>query len=294
MERTAAGAFSSHREEREAGLVVYPVHARRSGGLSLGINLFPEGKRCDFDCPYCEVFPFEGESRFSRAALEAGLEAFARGREDARSSPSAVRDPVRDLCLSGNGEPTLSPHLEAALEACAAARRAHPEVLGGARLVLITNSTGFLDPGVSALLARWVDSEDLDIWAKLDAGTEEGFAAMSRSRYRLAEIAGAIEDFARATPVTLQSMVCSLRGREADPVELEARASLVAGMAARGARFRQVQLYTVARPSPESIAGPVADGVLRAAASLFRARLEAAAAGGGSIRVRCFGEGGEL
>ena len=33
---------------------VYPVISRRSGGLSIGINLNPD-KVCNFDCVYCEV-----------------------------------------------------------------------------------------------------------------------------------------------------------------------------------------------------------------------------------------------
>ena len=39
-----------HRSGREAGRLVYPVISRRSGGLSLGINLFPDAKDCPFDC----------------------------------------------------------------------------------------------------------------------------------------------------------------------------------------------------------------------------------------------------
>ena len=49
--------LDEHRRVREAGGLVYPVLSRRSGGLSLGVNLFPDAKRCSFDCPYCEVFP---------------------------------------------------------------------------------------------------------------------------------------------------------------------------------------------------------------------------------------------
>src|SRR5882757_8112593 len=33
---------------------VYPVLSRRSGGISIGINLNPD-KACNFDCIYCQV-----------------------------------------------------------------------------------------------------------------------------------------------------------------------------------------------------------------------------------------------
>ena len=39
--------------------LIYPVVSRRSGGLSLGVDLFPDRKTCNFDCPYCEIFPFD-------------------------------------------------------------------------------------------------------------------------------------------------------------------------------------------------------------------------------------------
>jgi wyosine [tRNA(Phe)-imidazoG37] synthetase (radical SAM superfamily) len=43
---------------REKGVIVYPVYSRRSGGLSVGINLFPDKKSFSFDCPYCEIYSF--------------------------------------------------------------------------------------------------------------------------------------------------------------------------------------------------------------------------------------------
>ncbi|MDR2542323.1 MAG: hypothetical protein LBC80_02595, partial [Treponema sp.] len=92
---------NNHRQ-REKGVIVYPVYSRRAAGLSIGINLFPDKKNCLFNCPYCEVFPFNNDAVFS-------LEQMA---DDLRSVISAVRQqniPIKDICFSGNGEPTLSP-----------------------------------------------------------------------------------------------------------------------------------------------------------------------------------------
>jgi len=63
---------TSHRE-REKGVLVYPVISRRSGGLSVGINLYPDKKFCLFDCPYCEVFPFAANASFSLEQMEQDL-----------------------------------------------------------------------------------------------------------------------------------------------------------------------------------------------------------------------------
>src|SRR5262245_21998219 len=45
---------ADHRRTFEANRFVYPVLSRRSGGLSIGVNLNPD-KVCNFDCIYCQV-----------------------------------------------------------------------------------------------------------------------------------------------------------------------------------------------------------------------------------------------
>jgi histidinol dehydrogenase len=279
-------SVGDHRRDREAGCLVYPVVSRRSGGLSVGINLFPEKKLCSFDCPYCEVFPFEGAAPFEARDLGEQLDAFL----DSGYAGAWAPEPVRDLCLSGNGEPSLSPHLGEALAICAAARRKRPELLGRAEIVVITNSTGFLSPAVSAVLARAVAEEGLAVWAKLDGGTEEAFARMTRSRYSLAEVVSGIASFAARSPVVIQTMLCRCGGVEPNPAEVEAYADTLAGLAEGGAKIRGVQLYTKARPSPEdspeSRTAPIGDARLAELARLVAARA--------SLPVRAFGSSGEI
>jgi len=43
-----------HRRELDENRYVYAVLSRRSGGVSIGINLNPD-KICNFDCIYCQV-----------------------------------------------------------------------------------------------------------------------------------------------------------------------------------------------------------------------------------------------
>jgi histidinol dehydrogenase len=290
MPSSTASPFADHRRESEFGRLLYLVQSRRSGGLSLGVNLFPDRKTCSFDCPYCEIFPFVEDTPFDAGELARELDAFA------RSAVAARGGPVRDISFSGNGEPTLSPHLGEALAACAAARRGHPEALGGAKLVLITNSTGFLLPAVSSLLASYVQSEGLEIWAKLDSGTEAGFARMSRSSFSLDSVVRGLEAFARDTSLVIQTMVCSFPDVADMGPELLSYASLLGRLALNGARIREVQLYTQARPAPDGITSPLPDGELLAAARLVEARVSALLAKSSVAQpaIRVFGEGGEL
>lgn len=313
--RGSSGGWSVDVHGGGRSRLVYPVMSRRSGGLSLGIDLFPLGKVCSFDCPYCEVFAEEersgsgggrgdpGDGRApnggssssgpdraaARAAtaisidrLESELADFA----DRLWPESFAPEPVRDICFSGNGEPSLSPSLEPALAVADRARRLRPNVLGPARLVLITNSTGFLDESVSSFLVRAVDDYGLEIWAKLDAGSEDFFRLMSGTTLSLSLVAEGILRFARLRPVIIQSMFCTVDGRspsEADAAELGRR---IAGLVAKGARIREVHAYTFARPSPSGVCSALGDA--------YVARLAAEVAAASGLTVRAFGSRGEL
>ena len=270
--------------DRGAGqtALVYPVSSRRSGGLSVGINLFPDRKRCNFDCPYCEVRPFEGDASFSAPALAAELETFCEAGYAAGWSPA----PVRDLCVSGNGEPTLSPHLGEALEICARARRDHPSLLGAAPIVVITNGTGFLDAATSRELAEFAKVQPLRIWAKLDGWDQDWFSAMSRSDFGLDEILGALASFARSTPITVQTMLCDLAGRAPGLPEAAAYAARLSALLDEGAKIEAVQLYTLARAPGEAGILPLGDSSLLDFARTVSGALR------GAVPVAAFGERG--
>ena len=284
MERQPPLDYSDHRSGRETGRILYPVLSRRSGGLSLGVNLFPDAKRCSFDCPYCEVFPFEGERPFDITDLVAALDAFAGDWTDELG-------PVRDISLSGNGEPTLSPFLEAALDACASARRAFPIALGAARLVVITNSTGFTRPAARDILERYAREEGLEIWAKLDAGGEARFRAMSGTTLDFGAIVGGICAFAARAPIVIQTMLCELDGKAPSEADLDDYSRLLSGIVAAGSRITQVHLYTQARPAPLGRTGALGNADLLAAAARIASALRPAAPG---LAVRVFGQAGEL
>ncbi|PKL06076.1 MAG: hypothetical protein CVV53_06170 [Spirochaetae bacterium HGW-Spirochaetae-9] len=249
---------SIHDRGADQSSLVYAVISRRSGGLSLGINLFPEGKKCSFDCPYCEVMPFKSTSNFSSAALQAELEAFFMKEYAETWSPL----PLRDICVSGNGEPTLSPHLLEALEICATARRRHAVIVGAAPIVLITNATGFLDAELSGRLAEFAAREPLKIWAKLDAGSQKYFTAISRSSFSVEEISKALAAFARKTTITIQTMLCEINGKVPNVDEAMSFASRINTMVAAGARIEAIQIYTLARTPLESWVRPLSDEVI--------------------------------
>jgi histidinol dehydrogenase len=241
------------------------VYSRRSGGLSLGINLFPDEKRCSFDCPYCEVFPFKTGVAFSLEELEQELRRVLSG---------VGKDvPVKDFCFSGNGEPSLSPHLPAALDAVA-------RICGDmdAELVLISNGTGLLDKRIFDLLCRSVHSLGLKIWLKLDAGTPAWYGQMARSSVSFERLLGAIRDFVRVAPVTIQTMLCAINGAPPPEDEVAAWERLVLDLAREpGPGLRMIQLYGKARPAPQDpLATALPASYLEARALSLSKALEAA------------------
>lgn len=133
-----------------------PVHSRRLG-VSLGINLLPEdGKRCSFDCLYCEC-GFNKEhvphaKMPSREAVRAALES--------RLSDMKRNGPTPDvLTFAGNGEPTMHPHFPEIIEDTIALRnRYFPD----AKVSVLSNATRITRPEVFEALKK-VDNNILKL-----------------------------------------------------------------------------------------------------------------------------------
>jgi histidinol dehydrogenase len=241
------GPIENHRS-REEGAMVYPVYSRRSRGLSLGINLYPDRKVCNFNCPYCEVFPFETGISFS-------VETMAKALENVIAQARSRGERPRDICFSGNGEPTMSPFLEAALET---ASRIRDELTPDSALVLITNGTGLLNRGTFDLLSRAaLGPMALKLWLKLDAGTREWHARINRSNIPFGGLITAMQNFASRAPFTVQTMICSINGAHPPPSERAAWERLALELAAPG-HVTGFQIYGKARPGPQD---PIAESL---------------------------------
>jgi histidinol dehydrogenase len=229
----------NHRE-REKGVLVYPVYSRRSGGLSTGINLFPDRKQCHFDCPYCEVFPFSGDLGFSLDRMEKDLRLVL---DEANKRNTAVKN----ICFSGNGEPSLSPFLDEALKSVYKIR---VEKAPSAKIVFITNGAGLLNRQIFNVLLEAVSLFDLDIWLKLDAGTPGWYEKINRSSVPFDELLSKIKEFTSRVSVTIQTMLCAVDGESPSSEEEQEWERLALELAANE-NIRKVQIYGKARPAPE-------------------------------------------
>jgi len=233
---------TNHRERERS--IVYPVYSRRSAGLSIGVNLFPDKKTCQFDCPYCEVFPFSANAVFDLRQME----------DDLRYTiKEAIKENIliKDICFSGNGEPTLSPAFFSSLES---AEKIRAEMTPNAKLVVITNGAGLLQRQVFNYLKKAAASPSLDIWLKLDAGTNDWYQKINRCTIHHEKLLEKIKEFtasaAHSAPVTIQTMLCAINGEEPPKEETTAWEILLCELAASG-NIRKVQLYGKARSAPE-------------------------------------------
>ena len=112
-----------------------PVHSRRLG-ISLGINLLPEGgKLCSFDCVYCECgLNSERRTHNPLPSADKVEEYLKRKLEELRQE--GITPDV--FTFAGNGEPTLNPHFPEAVDRVIKIRDAYcPQ----ARISILSNAT---------------------------------------------------------------------------------------------------------------------------------------------------------
>jgi wyosine [tRNA(Phe)-imidazoG37] synthetase (radical SAM superfamily) len=257
-----------HPREFDGNVYAYPVISRRSGGVSIGVNLNLD-KACNFDCPYCQVDRTVEKPRQAivapaiRAELERMLKAcdehgVCRLEKFAALPDEAKR--LRDIAVSGDGEPTMVPEFPAVCALLADLQASRPEL--DFKLVLITNST-LLDrksvvEGIDSLL-----SGRGEVWAKLDAGTEEWYQRINISRVGLDKIEANLIGLGMRHPFKIQSLFCALDGEPPSEAEIDAYLQRLRRIRASGAKVLEVQLHTLARKPAQASCTPVDAAFLR-------------------------------
>jgi wyosine [tRNA(Phe)-imidazoG37] synthetase (radical SAM superfamily) len=255
-----------HNASKAERTLVYPVHSRRAGGLSIGVNLNP-GKECNWACVYCEV---EGLVRgapdaIDLAVLEQELDDVIRealaGRWHGGVEGSDPRTGIKDICIAGDGEPTLSPDFGAAVALSARLRERHG-LQASTQLVVITNGSRSQQPATVEAFET-LSAAGGEIWFKVDAGDEESRAKINRVPMGNARVMGALVGASGAVPTWIQTMVVHPHS------DVEAIADLIREALTAGAVPKGILLYGLRRPSHQ----PGAEGL----SAYSQAELESAA-----------------
>ncbi len=271
-------AWKQHERRWKENRFAYAVVSRRSRGVSIGINLNPD-KACNFSCLYCQVDRSLRPSirKVDLERLEMELNGILEAERDGSlysAAPFSALIPsergIRDIAFSGDGEPTACPGFEESVRIAAAARRRF--ALDTAKLILLTNASFLHRPGVRAGLTL-MDLNNGEIWAKLDAGTEEYFRRVNRARSPLRKILRNLRDAARVRPLVIQSLWFRIHGIQPPADEVAAYCNRLNRILSAGGRLKILQLYTIARNPAEAYAAALADRELDQIASIVQSRV---------------------
>jgi wyosine [tRNA(Phe)-imidazoG37] synthetase (radical SAM superfamily) len=260
---------------------VYPVISRRSRGLSIGVNLNPD-KVCNFDCIYCEV-----DRRIPGAVtgvdlrqMKDELTAMVRFARDGGLAKEPKFDEVpwlsrevKDIAFSGDGEPTMINNFADCVEAVVDVKQA--EDLESTRIVLITDAAG-LDKGDVKRGLEVMARNNGEIWGKLDAGTGEYFKLVNRTNVKFERILNNLLETSKVRPIIIQSLFFKVHGEAMSKAELEAYCGRLRDITDGGGQIREVHLYTVARPTPETYATKLEAIELEQMADMIRERAQLA------------------
>ena len=292
--------FDTHPRSFAANCYVYPVLSRRAGGISIGVNLNLD-RACNFRCIYCQVErsgPAEADFvDLDRLAdeLDRMVQWVASGRiyegPQFHGTPGPLRR-LNDIALSGDGEPTAYANFDRVVDVCAEVRRRHG--LYDVKLVLITNASLLHLPRVRRALAT-LDANGGEIWAKLDAGSEDYYRLVSRSAVPWRQILDNLRETALVRPIVIQSLWMRIWEQPPPPAELAAYCDRLLGILAAGGRIKLVQIHTIARKPAEEWVAALSNTEVDAIVELVRHRtgLPVAAFYGGGERGEGRGERGK-
>ena len=217
-----------------------PVHSRRLG-VSLGINLLPaDGKRCTFDCIYCEC----GFNKDFRPHLPLPTREEVRTALEARLKDMQANGPAPDvLTFAGNGEPTLHPHFPEIIEDTRALRdRYFPE----AKISVLSNSTQVFRPEVFEALKR-VDNNIL----KLDTVDGDYIRLVDRpsGHYEVDRLVERLKAFEGKVIIQTMFMKGTFEGKDVDNTSDRFVEPWLKAVKEIGPS--QVMIYTIDRETPD-------------------------------------------
>ncbi|HJW08549.1 MAG TPA: hypothetical protein VJ483_02895 [Holophagaceae bacterium] len=256
----------------------YPVISRRSKGVSLGVNLNPD-KACNFDCVYCEVDRKTPPKRkdIDVDQLVREMEALLKLTMDGTLFRVAPFDTatgehrrLNDIAFSGDGEPTTAKEFPAVVDRIAQLKWRLG--LHDVKLVLITDASRL---NVREVIQGMdiMSGNNGEIWAKLDAGTEAYFKEINRTDIPFQRILDNLEITARLRPILIQTLFLEWKGQPPSEAEIDAYAARLRHILDWAGKITAVQLYTVARPTPEAEARPLKAAQLDRIAEQLRAKL---------------------
>ncbi len=241
---------------------VYPVISRRSGGLSLGINL-NQKKLCNYRCLYCQVSDKTNQAESDNPVwiemlegeLMAMLKMISNGEiwEHPRFKevPKEQRQ-LKDIAFAGNGEPTLSPLLPKILLRL---REWHLQLQLPCKVIIITNGTRLASQEMLSTIEQ-CSIMPLEVWAKFDTAHAKIHKLLHQSAFEPHHLIDNLASLPKEVGIRLQTLV--IRQSDQGPLffDLDAHIESLKEMMALKLNLLELQLCTTARPSQETQVWP--------------------------------------
>lgn len=218
-----------------------PIHSRRLG-VSLGINLLPEGgKFCTFDCIYCEC----GFNADHRTSNKVPTRETVREALEAKLKDMSVNGPRPDVfTFAGNGEPTANPEFPGIIDDTLALRDKYfPE----AKVSVLSNATLCGRPKVREALLK-VDNNIL----KLDTVNADYINRVDRpvSCYDVSEVIENMKAF--GGKCIIQTMFMKGKSMDGTDVDNTGDAFVLPWIeTVKAISPSRVMIYTIDRETPD-------------------------------------------
>ncbi len=141
-------------------VVFGPVLSRRFG-KSLGVDLSPSKKQCNYNCIYCELGKAKPIERMEEVIK---VETLINAIQNALNN---LTTPIDVLTITANGEPTLYPHLLELIQSI-------KPFLKGIKTLILSNGSLFYEPKVQQALKEFdivkfsLDAIDLKAFERVD------------------------------------------------------------------------------------------------------------------------------
>lgn len=267
---------TDHRRDSAGLTYIYPVLSRRAGGLSIGVN-FNTNNACNWQCIYCQVPDLKIgaapalDFRLLEQELRGFLAEVLAGDFYQRFQVPEDQRTIKDIALSGNGEPTSVPQFAKAVELIGAVAL-EAGIFPGSRYVLITNGSLVHQPKVQEGL-KMLNKFGGEIWFKLDSATEAGRRLINRSGQ---SSEASLHNLVLAAGLCRTKVQICLVNIDQRGFPQQERTALLQALESvrQKAGLSQILLYTIARPSLQAGAerlSPMPEPIMQAFAADLRA-----------------------
>lgn len=227
-------------------IIFGPVQSRRFGE-SLGIDLSPKTKQCNYDCLYCELKGKKAQDSMQEILeVEEILEAIKKGLKQFKN--------IQSLTITANGEPTLYPYLYELMLRL-------EDIKGEVQTLLLTNGSLLWDLSVSRACLLFDK-----VKFSLDAISPEVFKKIDRptKNISLEQILQGIYQFSADFSGELYAEILFVKNINDSLDEIKKMARFLAPM-----RLKRLDISSIDRP-PAYKVSPIPQEQLEIFARIFR------------------------